>query len=333
MRVRWKEFELPTRVVRDDNSADPNYGRFVIEPFERGFGTTIGNSIRRVLLSSIEGTSVTSVKFLNVPHEFSTIKNVREDVADIVLNIRKIIFKLNTDEPQKLTLEAHEKCAVKAGDIKPNANVEILNPGLHIATIVDDTDFTIELEIRKGRGYLPIDEDKERELGLIPVDSVFSPVKRVKYKTENTRVGKLTNYDKLLLEIWTNGTVSPELAMVESAKILRKHMNPFIQYFELGKELQINEKKEEEVKLKQKYLEELKQKLQMNISELDLSVRASNCLTTENVNTIEDLVKKGEQELLKVRNFGKTSLKEVKKKLTEMGLALGMDLTFLSENQ
>lgn len=328
MKVRWKDFELPTRVVVDEKTLTSTFGTFIAEPFERGYGITIGNSLRRVLLSSIEGASVTSVKIKGVSHEFSTMKGVVEDVTDIILSIKKLVVKLETDGPRTLRIEKHEKGEVRASDISADPQVTVVNPELHIATLTEDVDFVVELEVRKGRSYVTSDENEkeDREVGTISVDSIFSPVRRVKYRVENTRVGKLTNYDKLVLDIWTNGTVSPELALVEASKILRKHLNAFVQYFELGRELQMNEKKEEEARKREKYMEELKQKLQMGVSELDLSVRASNCLTSENIQTIGELVVRSEAELLKVRNFGKTSLKEVKKKLSDMGLSLGMDL-------
>lgn len=335
MRVRWKDFELPTRVVVDEKTLTSTFGTFIAEPFERGYGITIGNSLRRVLLSSIEGAAVTSVKIKGVSHEFSTIKGVVEDVTDIVLSLKKLVVRLETEGPRTLRIEKHEKGEVRAGDIAPDPQVTVVNPDMHIATLTEDVDFVVELEVRKGRGYVTADENEkeDKELGIISVDSIFSPVRRVKYRVENTRVGKLTNYDKLVLDIWTNGTVSPELALVEASKILRKHLNPFVQYFELGRELQMNEKKEEEARKREKYMEELKQKLQMSVSELDLSVRASNCLTSENIQTIGELVVRSEPDLLKVRNFGKTSLKEVKKKLADMGLSLGMDLETILGSQ
>ncbi len=328
MRVRWKDFELPTRLMCDEKTLTPTFGTFVAEPFERGYGTTIGNSLRRVLLSSIEGAAVTRVRFKGCSHEFTTIQGVYEDVTDIVLNLKKLVVKLKLDEPQKIKIDVSERGEVKAAHIIPHPAVEILNPDLHIANLTEDVEFQIELEVRRGRGYVTAEENSsdEDEAGTVPVDSIYSPVRRVKYRVENTRVGKLTNYDKLIMDIWTNGTVGPEMAMVESSKILRRHLNPFVQYFDLGRELQLNEKKEEEARRREKYLEELKTKLSMPVSELDLSVRASNCLQLENIRTVGEFVQKSEADLLKVRNFGKTSLKEVKKKLADIGLSLGMDL-------
>src|SRR3990167_6982940 len=236
MRIRWREFELPARVTVDQETLTPTYGRFVAEPFERGFGITVGNSLRRVLLSSIEGHSVTSVRIEGVQHEFSTIPGVVEDVTDIVLNVKKLLVKMHTDEPQRLRIEKSGKGIVRVADIIHDALVEIVNPDLHIATLADDGRLIMDLEVRRGRGYVTAEEHVkgDQEIGLIPVDSVFGPVVRVRYRTENTRVGHLTNYDKLILDIWTDGTVDPERALVEASKVLRKHLNPFVQYFETG---------------------------------------------------------------------------------------------------
>ena len=328
MRVRWKDFELPTRVALDDPASSPTYGVFHAEPFERGFATTIGNALRRVLYSSIEGTAVVSVKLKGVPHEFSSIEGVVEDVTDIILNLKQLVVKITSEGRKTLKLEANKKGLLKAGQIVPEAGVEVVNSDLHICTLAEDVDFSAEILVSKGRRYVTTEEHSKdvQEVGTIPVDSSFSPVKRVRYKVESTRVGKLTNYERLVLEIWTNGTVTPDEALTEASKILRKHLNPFVQYFELGRELQINEKKEEEMRKKETVKEELRQKLSMSISELDLSVRSANCLSSERIETIGELVARAEPELLKVRNFGKTSLREVKKKLADMGLSLGMDL-------
>jgi len=328
MRVRWKDFELPTRVVAQDQTLSGEYGMFVAEPFERGYGVTIGNGLRRVLLSSIEGAAVTHVRIKGVAHEFASLPGIVEDVTAIVLNLKQLAVRLEGEGSRRLKLEAHKKGELTAAAFTPDPAVEILNPQLHIATLTEDVDFEAEVEIRRGRGYVTSEEHakENQEIGLIPVDASFSPVQRVKYRVENTRVGKLTNYDRLLLEIWTNGTISPEAALVEASKIFRKHLNPFVLYFELGKELQINEKKEEEARQKEKQLEQLRQKLAMSISELDLSVRATNCLMSEKIETLRDLVQHQEAELLKIRNFGKTSLKEVKKKLTDIGLSIGINV-------
>lgn len=327
MRIRWKEFELPTKVLLGETSSTRTYGRFIVEPFERGFATTLGNSLRRVLYSSIEGAAVTHVKIKGAPHEFSTLSGVVEDVTDIVLNLKQLVVRLNEKGPFTLVVDASKKGPVKAGHITPAANVEVVNPDQPLATLAEDTPFYAELTVRLGRRYVTAEEHgRNGEVGMIPIDSTFSPVTRVAYHVENTRVGKQTDYERLVLDIWTNGSVTPDEALVEAAKILRKHINPFVMYFELGRELQVNEQREEELRKREKYLEELKQKLSMSISELDLSVRSANCLSSEHIETIGELVQRNEADLLKVRNFGKTSLREVKKKLADLGLGLGMNL-------
>lgn len=331
MRIRWRSFELPTRVMPDHEILSDNYGRFVAEPFERGFGISVGNSLRRVLLSSLEGSAVTSVKIEGVSHEFSSIPGVQEDVTDIILNLKQLLVRLDSDEPEKIRVEVERKGEVKASDIQAHAGVRIVNPDLHIATLTEDVPFSAEMDVRKGRGYVTAEENAqgEQEIGLIPVDSIFSPVRRVKYSTENTRVGQMTNYDRLILEIWTDGTVGPEVALVEAGKILRKHLNPFVQYFELGKELEQEKAREEETKLQEQEKDDLRATLNLSVGELELSVRSANCLEAESIKTIRDLVIKPEADMLKFRNFGKTSLLEIKDKLAERNLELGMDLSFL----
>ena len=331
MRIRWRSFELPTRVVPDVETLSESYGRFIAEPFERGFGITIGNSLRRVLLSSLEGSAVTSVKIEGVSHEFSTIEGVKEDVTDIILNLKQLLVRLDTPEPQKIRIDVERKGEIRGSDIIAPADVKVVNPDLLIATLTEDGAFRAELEVRKGRGYVTAEENAqgEQEIGLIPVDSIFSPVRRVKYATENTRVGQMTNYDRLILEVWTDGTVSPEMALVEGSKILRKHLNPFVQYFELGKELEQEKVQVEETTLLDQEKDDLRARLNAPVGELELSVRAANCLEAENIKTVRDLVVRPESEMLKFRNFGKTSLTEIKEKLAERNLELGMDLTFL----
>ncbi len=328
MRVRWKDFELPTRVSLDEKTATPTYGLFSAEPFERGFATTIGNSLRRVLYSSIEGAAVISVKIKGVPHEYTTLEGIVEDVTDIILNMKQLVVRITGEGRKTLKIDASKKGPVKAGQIVAEAGVEIVHPDYLICTLAEDVEFSAEIVVARGRRYVTSEEHSKdvAEGGLVPVDSAFSPVKRVRYRVENTRVGKLTNYERLILEVWTNGTITPDEAVTEASKILRKHLNPFVQYFELGRELQINEKKEEEMRKKESEKEDLRQKLSMSISELDLSVRSANCLSSEKIETIGELVSRSEGELLKVRNFGKTSLREVKKKLSDMSLGLGMDL-------
>jgi len=324
----WRELIHPRMLDVDKDSLTPTYGKFVCEPLERGFGLTIGNSLRRVLLSSLQGGAICSIRIENALHEFTSLPDVVEDVTDIVLNIKHLVVKMSGDGKKVLKVEAAKKGPVKASMIQAEAGVEIINPDLHLCTLAEDGELSAEIGISRGRRYITAEEHSRdaHEIGLIPVDSSFSPVQRVRYEVENTRVGKLTNYERLVLEIWTNGTVSPEEALAEASKILRKHLNPFVQYFELGRELQINEKKEEEMRRKEQEKEDLRQKLSMSISELDLSVRSANCLASERIETIGELVSRSEAELLKVRNFGKTSLREVKKKLSDMGLGLGIDL-------
>ena len=326
MRIRWRNFELPSQVKVDTETATDCYSKFVVEPFERGFGTTIGNGLRRVLLSSIEGTAVSWVKIEGVVHEFSSIPGVYEDVTHIVLNVKQLRIKMHTDAPCILRIEVSRKGEVTASDIETDHNVEIVNPELLICTLTDDVRFYCEMQVKKGRGYVTAEDNvtEEQELGTIPVDSIFSPVYRVKYATENTRVGKFTNYDRLILEIWTDGTVSPEMALVEASKIYRKHLNPFVQYFELKEDLAVEGgglAPEGDETAKKKELDEL---LSKSVDILDLSVRAKNCLDSENLQSLRDLVEMTESDILKVRNFGKTSLKEVKTKLGALGLSLGM---------
>ncbi|MBL8749226.1 MAG: DNA-directed RNA polymerase subunit alpha [Planctomycetes bacterium] len=328
MRIRWRNFELPSQVRMDRDSATPLYGRFIVEPFEKGFGATIGNGLRRVLLSSIEGTAVTWVRIDGVVHEFSTIQGVLEDVTQIVLNIKKLRVKLHTDAPTTLRLDVNKKGEVKAEQIEGDHNVEIANPDLKICTLTEDVRFFCEMQVKKGRGYVTAEENvaDEQEIGTIPVDSIFSPVHRVRYAIENTRVGKSTDYDRLVLDIWTDGTVTPEMALVEASKIYRKHLNPFVQYFDLKEDLAVEGgvlAPEGDEGARRREMVDL---LSKSIDMLELSVRAKNCLDSESVTTMRDLVQLTEPELLKVRNFGKTSLKEVKSKLAALGLSLGMSI-------
>jgi len=332
MRIRWRNLELPTRVVAEETNA--TYGRFVAEPFERGFGTTVGNGLRRVLLSSIEGAAVTAVKIQGVRHEFTALPSMVEDITDVILNIKKLLVRLHSEGPATLRIERTTKGAVTAADIVCDPGAEVVNPELHICTLAEDSEFICEMTARRGRGYVTAEENEapEPEIGVIPVDSIFSPVHRVRYKIEDTRVGKLTNYDKLVLEIWTDGTVTPEDALVEASKIYRKHLNPFVQYGFAGVEMPVEERVEPELLPTLPEPETnsdqlaLRERLALPISDLDLSVRASNCLESENVRTIGDLVSLKETELLNLKNFGKTSLREVKQKLLNTGLDFGMDV-------
>ncbi len=330
MRIRWKGLELPTRVVLDPVTGTPVYGQFVAEPFERGFGVTIGNSLRRILLSSLEGAAVTGVKIEGVLHEFSSVDGIIEDVTDLILNVKGLIVRLEGNEPRVVSVEASEAGPVTAGQIKTDPNVEVVNTDHHLATLSKKMDFRMDLRVEKGRGYVTAEENTpegDQEVGYIPVDSHFSPVVRVRYRTEDTRVGQRTNYDRLLLEIWTNGTVAPDMALVEAAKIMRKHLNPFVEYFQPGEEVGAEEAViEEAVAGAEEYVSELERKLAMPIAQLELSVRASNCLESENIMTVGQLVRLSEDDLLAIRSFGKTSLREVKRKLADLGLSLGMDL-------
>jgi DNA-directed RNA polymerase subunit alpha len=327
MRIRWRGLELPNRVNSDRGSLTDTYGKFIAEPFERGFGVTVGNSLRRILLSSLEGSAVTRVKIQGVQHEVSTIPGVVEDVTDIILNIKSLVVKNTSDQPKTIRIDRQERGVVKAADIIAEQGVEIINPDHVIATLTDDVPFVVEMRVENGRGYRMAEEnvEQEREIGVIPVDSSFSPVVRVKYEIEDTRVGQRTNYDKLVMEVWTNGTVTPQMAIVEGAKILRKHLNPFIQYNEPGPEIPIEDKADMGA-AGEAVDHELERKLNMSLAELELSVRATNCLESEGITTVRDLVIRTDEELLEVRNFGETTLKEVKQKLQERGLQLGMKL-------
>ena len=324
MRMRWRGLELPCRVVRDDAVSTDSYGRFTIEPFEQGFGTTIGNSLRRVLLSSLEGAAVTNVKIDGVTHEFRSIEGILEDVTDILLNIKGIVLGMIGADEKTMTIHRDKAGEVRAGDIVTDPAVTIANPDHLIATLTADVPFDLEMTVRTGRGYATLSENRgiEQELGVIPVDSTFSPVIRVRYRTEDMRVGQRTNYDRLILEVWTKGTILPEDAMVEAGMILRKHLNPFVMYHELGSDV-VSEARPvpQAVSPEDTAQREL---LNSPLSALNLSARASNCLDAARVATVGELVSKTEGDLLRFRSFGKTSLHEVQRKLSDLGLSLGM---------
>ncbi len=326
MRIRWRGLELPTRVVNEQAVSTPTYGRFIIEPFERGFGTTVGNALRRILLSSLEGAAVSSVKIAGVEHEFLSIPGVMEDSTDIILNVKSLVVKAHTDDPRLLRVRSEVKGPVTGDMIEGDPAIEIINRDLVLATLTDNVRFDMEMVVCTGRGYVPseemIDPDADQEIGVIYVDAAFSPVTRVRYRTEDTRVGQKTNYDRLILEIWTNGTITPEMAMVEAAKILRKHLNPFVQYFEVGE--QIVESRTSE--LVEAVDAELQRKLSISVHEMELSVRANNCLEAAKIETVGELVNMAEPDLLKIRSFGKTSLREIKRKLEDLDLSLGMNV-------
>lgn len=344
MRIRWRGFELPTHVTLEKETATERYGKFTAEPFERGYGVTIGNSLRRVLLSSLEGAAASSLrvevthkgedgkpKTTHVSHEFTAIPGLYEDITDLVLNLKELRLKLHTDEPITLKVERKGKGPVKAGDIPRDERFEIVNPDLTLCALTDDVTLNLEMTARKGRGYRTAEENitPDQPIGVIPVDSIYTPVRRVRYKVENTRVGQQTDFDKLILEIWTDGTITPEMALVEASTILRKHMNPFVKYFELGKQIEaagvevpVGELEAGE----EAAARELREKLKLPVSVLEPSVRAENCLAAANIQTLGDLVKMTEADVLKIKNFGMTSLKEIRKKLADMGLSFGMEV-------
>jgi DNA-directed RNA polymerase subunit alpha len=338
MRIRWRGLELPSRVVRDEHVSTDTYGKFTAEPFERGFGTTVGNSLRRILLSSLEGAAVTQIRLRGAEHEFSSLPGVMEDATDIILNVKSLIVKLDADEPKEMKLHARKAGPVTAGMIETDPSISVVNKDLVVATLTEDVNFEMTLTVEKGRGYVTAGEhlegEDEQEIGVIAVDSIYSPVTRVRYSTEDARVGQKTDYDRLILEVWTNGTISPEMAMVEASKILRKHLNPFVQYFELGSDVASDDAVTALRDANKATIDpDLQQKLNMTIQELDLSVRANNCLESAKIQTVRDLVKKTDQDLLKVRSFGKTSLREVKRRLADLGLSLGMDLDAVQSAQ
>ncbi len=324
MRIRWRGLELPSQVTCEQYDQNNTYGKFVAEPFEHGFGVTIGNSLRRIMLSSLEGSAITQVKLQGVVQEFTTIPGVLEDVTEIILNVKSLIVKSVSEQPRTLRIEKHVKGVVTGADVITDDMVEVINKDHLIATLTEDVPFVMEMIVEKGRGYVPVAERKNQvqEIGIIPVDAAFSPVVRVRYEIEETRVGQKTNYDKLIFEIWTDGSISPEMALVESAKILRKHLNPFVQYAELGSQIHSEVKSIRNDGL----APEVELKLSRSIADLHLSVRAANCMEAERIMTVRELVSRTEESLLEVRNFGETTLKEVREKLSELGLQLGMRL-------
>jgi len=322
MRIRWRGLELPSVVTCESSSLTGTFGRFTAEPFERGFGVTLGNSLRRILLSSLEGSAVTQIKIHGSQHEFTTLEGVVEDMTDVVLNVKSLVVKNHTDSTKVLRIDKNTAGPITGADVITDDTVEIINRDHVIATLTEDKPFQLEMVVENGRGYVPSSEHSPnvQEIGIIPIDAVFSPVIRVRYEIEETRVGQKTNYDKLTLDVWTNGSLHPEMAVVEAAKILRKHLNPFVQYSELGSRIFSATRSGGGVD------PELEAKLRMSLAELKLSVRATNCLESENIHTVRDLVGYSEDQLLEVRNFGETTLEEVTSKLAEMGLRLGMRL-------
>ncbi len=324
MHVRWRGLELPSSVVCERSTLTANYGKFVAEPFERGFGSTIGNSLRRVLLSSLEGSAVTEIKIRGANHEFTSIPGVKEDATDIVLNVKSLVVKNNSEQMKVITVEKSTPGPITGADINTGGEVDVINKDHVLATLTIETPFMMEMVVQNGRGYVPVAELKsgrEQEIGIILLDAVYSPVTRVRYDVEETRVGQKTNYDKLTMEIWTDGSLSPEMALVEASKILRKHLNPFVQYTELGPQVHSQPRAmggQDAI---------LESKLNLTIRELRFGVRANNCLENAGIQTVRDLVQYNEDQLMELRNFGETTLDEVREKLGELNMHLGMKVT------
>src|SRR5437773_2165301 len=322
MPVRLGRFEMPKRLTKEEASATETYAKFIAEPFETGYGHTVGNSLRPVLLSSLEGAAITSIKVDGAMHEFATIEGVVEDVTDIVLNLKRILFKAHTRDAQMLLLSANKEGEVTAADIQLNQNVEIVNPKQIICTLDKKKKFEMELEVKVGRGFCPGDENKkpEQAIGVIAIDSLFSPVTRVRYAVESARVGQRTDYDRLIMEIWTDGRISPDDALTQASAILQHHLDVFVGYDKNAVEFEEVADKQDDEKAK------LKKLLNMSVNEIELSVRAANCLNNANITTVGQLAMKTESEMLKYRNFGKKSLNEIKEKLAALGLGLGMNI-------
>jgi DNA-directed RNA polymerase subunit alpha len=319
MSIALASFQKPKRIETDYSSLSSDYGRFVAEPFERGFGVTIGHALRRVLLSSLTGTAVTALKIQGVYHEFSTIPGVLEDTTEIILNIKELLLKLHVDRPKQLVLQATGPMDVLARDITPDADVEVLNPDLHIATLNKDATLEITMDVQLGRGYVPAERHAQEIVDpqVIPIDAVFSPIRKVSFHVENTRVGQATDYDRLILDVHTNGSLHPEEAVAQAARILQEHLQVFVSF---------HEEPVQEVPAVDEERQRLFENLNRSVDELELSVRSYNCLKNANIRTIGELVQKNESEMLKTRNFGRKSLNEIKEILTEMGLSLGMNL-------
>jgi len=321
MGIKWRDFQLPKRLECDESTYTDTYGKFSAAPFERGYGVTLGNPLRRVLLSSIEGSAVTSVKIQGVQHEFCSIPGVLEDVPELILNIKSLVLNSRSKIPKTIYIKKNIKGEVKAKDIEVDETIEIINPDLLIATLTKDTKFNVEMEVARGRGYMPSELNKKEGLpiGVVPIDSIFTPIKRVNFYVENTRVGQKTDYDKLILEIWTNGAISPKDALLYASNILQRHLDIFVNFGQLPEDI------EEEPEMTKEEIS-LYEKLRLPISELELSVRSSNCLGEANIKAIADLVKRTEEEMLGFKNFGKKSLVEIKELLAGMGLTLGIQV-------
>ena len=319
MGVKWRNFQMPKRLECEESTYTETYGKFIAEPFEKGYGVTLGNSLRRILLSSIEGGSVTSIKVEGIQHEYTTIAGVVESLSEIILNIKRLVIRVHSKSPKTIYIKANKACVITGSDIICDEMVEVLNPDHVIATLSRDTNFNMEMSVASGRGYIPADINKKdlAIVGSIAVDSIFTPIIRVKYHVENTRVGQKTDYDKLIVEIWTNGGISPKGAMLYGSNILQRHLDVFVSYGQLPEE----EEEEEEVSAEE---EALYDKFRLSINELELSVRSANCLKDANIKTIAELVRRTEIELLTYRNFGRKSLNEIKDILKVMNLGLGM---------
>ncbi len=320
MGVKWRDFQMPKRLDCEETTYSDVYGKFIAEPFEKGYGVTLGNSLRRILLSSIEGSAVTSIKIEGVRHEYSTIPGVMEAITEIVLNVKRLVLRSYSKVPKTIYIKAEKKGVVTGADIICDETIEILNPDLVIATLSRDTKFNMEMQVSKGRGYVPAEfNKKDSSVDSIAIDAIFTPITKVSFDVENTRVGQKTDYDRLIIEINTNGGISPKEAMLYGANILQRHLDVFVSYGQLPEE----EEEEEEISNEEKALYD---KLRLPISELELSVRSANCLKDANIKTIADLVKKPESELLTFRNFGKKSLTEINDLLKVMGITLGMKI-------
>jgi len=322
MGIKWRDFQFPKKLECDESSYTGTYGKFQAAPFERGYGVTLGNSLRRVLLSSIEGSAVSAIKIVGVAHEFSSIPGVLEDIPEIILNIKNLVLNSHSKIPKTIYLKADKKGEVKAKSIQTDETIEIINPELHIATLTKDTKLNIEMEVSRGRGYVPaeLNNREDKVAGLIAVDSIFTPIKKINYFVENTRVGQRTDYDKLILEIWTNGSINPKDALLYASNILQRHLDIFVSFGQLPEDIA-----EEEPEMT-KEDSALYEKLRLPISELELSVRSSNCLREAGIKTIADLVKRSEDEMLNFKNFGKKSLTEIQELLVGMGISLGMQV-------
>jgi len=322
MGIKWRDFQFPKKLECEESTYTDTYGKFQAAPFERGYGVTLGNSLRRVLLSSIEGSAVTSIKIAGATHEFTTIPGVLEDVPEIILNIKNLVLNSHSKIPKTIYLKADKKGVVKAKDIVADETIEIINPELHIATLTKDTKLNIEMEVSRGRGYVVAELNKreDRVADFIAVDSIFTPIKKINYFVEDTRVGQRTDYDKLILEIWTNGSITPKDALLYASNILQRHLDIFVNFGQLPEDIA-----EEEPEMTKEDAA-LYEKLRLPISELELSVRSSNCLREAGIKTIADLVKRSEDEMLGFKNFGKKSLTEIQELLVGMGVTLGMQV-------